>query len=127
MNIVISGSLATTKLRQRVAEVLHLVADCLAVTNFRVEINLVDDRVMAKNVLSYEAPKDFVFGDSRENFLGEIYLNPEYIKNHGENFDLMVVHGFLHLMGYVHDKKNDRMKMELIEERILKSCALLLD
>ena len=127
MKIEISGSLASAKLRQRVAEVLRIAADFLNVEDVFLEVNLVGDAVMKKNVLSYEAPKDFLRGDIKEKFLGEIYLNPDYIKNKEENFDLMLVHGFLHLLGYVHEAENDRMKMELIEEKILKSCALLLD
>ncbi len=126
MKIDISGSKASKKLRLRVAEVLRLAADFLQADNVFVEVNLVGDEVMQKNVLSYEAPKSFLFGNIKEKFLGEIYLNPKYIENHRENFDLMLVHGFLHLMGYVHEKENDRIKMELIEKNILKSCALLL-
>ena len=126
MRIVISGSLVSTKFRQRVAEILRIAADYLRLGDFFIEVNLVDDKVMKKNVLSYKAPKSFLLGNIKEKFLGEIYLNPKYIKNHGENFDLMLIHGFLHLHGYVHKKENDRIKMELIEKNILKSCALLL-
>ena len=132
MKIDISGSLVTIKLRQRVAEVLRIAADFVSLEgrssfrekDFFVEVNLVGDDELLKNVLSYEAPKNFLLGNIKEKFLGEIYLNPKYIKIHKENFDLMVVHGFLHLLGYVHEKENDRIKMELIEEKI---CALLLD
>jgi rRNA maturation RNase YbeY len=124
MKIDISGSLATAKLRLRVAEVLRIASHFLGINNFFVEVNLVGSDTMNKNVLSYEAPTKFILGNIKEKFLGEIYLNPEYIKNHDESFDLMLIHGFLHLLGYVHDKENDRIKMELIEEKL---CALLSD
>ncbi len=127
MRIEISGSLASKKLRQRVAEVLRIAADFLKIADFFVEVNLVGDEVMKKNVLSYKAPKNFSFGGIKEKFLGEIYLNPKYIEEHEENFDLMVIHGFLHLMGYVHEEENDRIKMESIETKIIKSCVSLLD
>lgn len=82
-------------------------------------VHLVDDSVMKKNVLSYEAPEHFPRPDVRGKALGEIYLNPKYISEHGEDFDLMLVHGFLHLLGYDHKRKSDRMKMEKREDGLL--------
>lgn len=85
-----------------------------------VEVHVVDNSVMKKNVLSYEAPKHFPRPDVSGKALGEIYVNPEYISAHGEDFDLMLVHGFLHLLGYDHAKERDRMKMEKKEDALLR-------
>lgn len=84
-----------------------------------VEVHLVGKSVMQKNVLSYVAPKGFARPDVLGKPLGEIYVNPAYIASHGEDFDLMLVHGFLHLLGYDHMNKRDRMKMEKKEARLL--------
>lgn len=84
-----------------------------------VDVHLVGDSVMKKNVLSYEAPEHFVRPDVRGRALGEIYINPDYVEEHGEDFDLMLVHGFLHLLGYDHKRERDRMKMEKKEDALL--------
>lgn len=88
-----------------------------------VEVHLVDDMVMRKNVLAYEAPRYFPRPDIAGKPLGEIYLNPQYIVEHGEDFDLMLVHGFLHLLGYDHKARRDRIKMEERENALLKKFS----
>ena len=84
------------------------------------EVYLVNDRCMEKNVLSFPAPKEFPRPDLKKHVsLGEIYLNPAYIKKNNEDFSLMLVHGFLHLLGYDHKINNDAVKMEEKEKEIL--------
>ncbi len=67
------------------------------------------------NVLSFQKPKGFP-GEK----LGEVYLDPNYIKRHKEDPDLMLVHGVLHILGYDHEKNSDRIKMEELESKLLK-------
>ena len=72
-------------------------------------------------VLSFEAGEKFPYpewGASRK-YLGEIYLAPQYIGEKKESVARMVVHGCLHLLGYTHKKKNDRMEMERRERWVL--------
>lgn len=85
-------------------------------------IYLVGARFMNKNVLSFPAPKGFPRPDVKKGSkaLGEIYLNPEYIEKNGENLVFMLIHGFLHLLGYDHKRKNDRIIMEKKEQQLLK-------
>ena len=83
------------------------------------DIFLVDSSFINKNVLAYPAPKNFPRPDAKNRFLGEIYLNPDYIKKQGENIFYMFIHGFLHLLGYIHKKKSDRIKMEKKEKELL--------
>ena len=66
------------------------------------------------NVLSFQKPKIFP-----GNKLGEVYLDPIYIEKHKEDLDLMLVHGVLHILGYDHEKKDDRIKMEKREAKLL--------
>lgn len=84
------------------------------------EVYLVGNKFMKKNVLSFSAPKNFPRPDIKERILGEIYLNPLYIKKNKENLGRMLLHGLLHLLGYDHKKKSDRIKMEKKETSILK-------
>ena len=84
------------------------------------EIYLVNRRFMNKNVLAFRAPKNFPRPDINGRSLGEIYLNPQYIKRHRENIFFMLAHGFLHLLGYDHQRKSDRLKMEEKEQQLLK-------
>ena len=66
------------------------------------------------NVLSFQKPKNFP-GIK----LGEVYLDPIYIQKHKEDLALMLAHGVLHILGYDHEKKSDRIKMERREARLL--------
>ncbi|MDO8429951.1 MAG: rRNA maturation RNase YbeY [bacterium] len=72
------------------------------------------------NVLSFTAPKNFP-----GNKLGEVYLDLAYIQKHKEDLNLMLVHGVLHILGYDHEKKNDRISMEKKEGQLLSKLAIL--
>lgn len=50
--------------------------------------------------------------------LGEIYVNRAVARTWGKKVAL-VVHGFLHLCGYRHHLKHDRIHMEQEEQRLL--------
>lgn len=93
-----------------------------------IDVFLVDSQAMRKlnrkyrkkdkstNVLSFPAPLHFPI-----NTLGEVYLDPTYIERHKEDLTFMLVHGVLHILGYDHEKKGDRIKMEKKEARVLKA------
>ncbi len=85
-----------------------------------VECQLVGNVELPKNVLAFPADPTFPRPDLSAPSLGELYLNPAYIEEHGENFDYMLVHGFLHLLGYDHMKKSDRILMEKKERELLR-------
>lgn len=70
------------------------------------------------NVLSFAKPKNF---PGKE--LGEVYLDPLYIKKRKENLNLMLVHGVLHILGYDHKRRNDRIKMEKREASLLSKIS----
>lgn len=75
----------------------------------------------ATTVLSFMASDAVPYPELRpgERYLGEIYLAPRYIAEKEEDVLRMAVHGCLHLLGYAHAKKSDRMEMERIERSIL--------
>jgi probable rRNA maturation factor len=69
------------------------------------------------DILSFNWPKSFIYPHKKPP-LGEIYLNKKVIKNK-QYLKYLVVHGFLHLLGFNHNKKNDIIKMEKKEKEIL--------
>jgi len=115
------------------------VSKILRATNQKssyLEIYIVGNRFMHKNVLAFPAPENFPRPDLKkwQKWLGEIYLNPVYIKKEKlkiapeqaisklnqvlksntalSKIIYMLIHGFLHLLGYDHKRKRDRIKME---------------
>ena|SRR3989344_6906509 len=87
--------------------------------NAVVDIFLVGDKFMKKNVLAFPSPKSVPRPDIKGKMLGEIYLNPKYIKNNKESFEFILIHGLLHLLGYDHIRKADRIVMEQKENELL--------
>ncbi|MEK7195983.1 MAG: rRNA maturation RNase YbeY [Patescibacteria group bacterium] len=97
------------------------------------EINLVKSLQMRKlnlrhlgkdkttNVLSFSHPSWFPrVSSGSPRLLGEVYLDPVFIKKRGESIDYLLVHGLLHLLGLDHGRYDDRIKMERMEKKILK-------
>jgi len=110
----------TEKYKKVILKKARLVASFLALEGY-LEIFLVGDKQMKKNVLSYvgrETRGSFLRPDIKAKNLGEIYLNPFYIKEKKDSLLFMLFHGLLHIAGYDHKQKNDRIRMEKLEERI---------
>lgn len=105
------------KYKKNILKKARLVASFLSLKGYT-EIFLVGNRQMKKNVLSYVAEGGFPRPDLKEKYLGEIYLNPFYIQINREDILFMLFHGLLHIAGYDHKKKNDRIKMERKEKII---------
>jgi len=83
-----------------------------------IEIALVPTAVMKKNVLSFAYPATFP-QTAKIKTIGDLYLNPDYIRAHGENLEHMAIHGLLHLVGYGHRTKRAARRMEALEKRLL--------
>ena len=115
--------------------------------NLEVEIYLGDNRIMkrlnkefrgkdkAADVLSFEEPRGFINPPSRFKKIGEVCLNIAQPTAHGllltaKNqqsvsrkllaVSYLLAHGILHLLGYSHGRKNDRIKMEKAERKALR-------
>lgn len=116
-------------------ELSEKILDILGEKKAILEVYAVDDKYMeslnkrfrgkysSTNVLSFPYPKDFP-RIGLNKYLGEIYLSPSYIKRHGESLEYMLLHGILHLLGFNHEAKGDRIKMESLEKDVLKKLNL---
>ena len=69
------------------------------------------------DVLAIEGPK---FPGKGRDSIGEVYLNPNYLKSKPYDIHYILIHGLLHLLGFTHQKKSDSMKMEKREIEVLK-------
>lgn len=73
------------------------------------------------DVLAVEDPK---FPGNQVGSMGEIYLNPSYLKSKPYDIHYILIHGLLHLLGFTHQGKSDNMKMEKKEKDVLKWLGL---
>ena len=76
------------------------------------------------NVLSF--PNNSVL-DTGEYILGDIIICPDIVKKESDlyNKDIdsrwahMIIHSMLHIQGYTHEKKNDKLTMEKRERELM--------
>ncbi len=118
--------------KKNISAVARRVFLLLKKDGYRVDFYLVDDDFIKKlnrvyrgknkttNVLSFCEPKDFISAPSKLKYLGEIYINPDFIVKNNQDNKLMVVHGVLHLFGYDHEYLKERLKMEKKESDLLR-------
>ncbi len=107
-----------------VRQAIMVAARVMGVKNATVEVLIVGDVFMKKNVLAYPAPLNFPRPDlGKKRDLGEIYINPGYIAQHNEDARRMTIHGFLHLLGYDHTAEHDTLIMEEKEHAIMRAVA----
>ena len=77
------------------------------------------------NILSF--PNN-LYLHSGEHILGDIIICPDVVKNESDlyNKDIdsrwahMIIHSMLHIQGYTHEKKNDKLMMEKRERELMK-------
>ena len=125
---VISVSRRFRKVEPGIEKSAHFFLGALGKENAHLDVFLVSKRKMrainrthrgknhSTNVLAFEPPRNFPVSSDPEIELGEIYLCPGHIKKHKEDIDHMLLHGILHLVGFNHENKSDRIKMEKTEE-----------
>jgi len=97
------------------------------------------DKDKATNVLSFPfempelvLPDGVHLDESMSNFLGDIVICAQVVKQEskqqnkmiGHHWAHMLIHGTLHLLGYDHIKERDAQEMEGIEIAILQKLAI---
>lgn len=101
---------------------VHLISDS--------EMKILNRRFLGKNrttnVLSFNAEPGSVRPDLKKSthYLGEIFLAPDCANVRGNDLRFLFIHGFLHLLGYTHKGKRDRIKMEKLEERLCRELKI---
>ena len=75
-------------LKPKIRRIITRVAKFLGAGSGYVEISLVNDKIMKKNVLAFSVPKNFPRPEAGGKALGEVYLNPSYIQKKGEGIYL---------------------------------------
>lgn len=72
------------------------------------------------SILSFPASLIGPGAKSESSYLGEIFLNRDYLRGLSERDALrLLIHGILHLLGYHHDGVHDNIIMTREEDRIL--------
>lgn len=126
---VISLDRKFKKFEQEIRKTALKILKILNKTGVAVEIYLIDGRKMrflnkrfrgkdkTTTILSFEEPRNFILPESKSRKIGEIYLK---LPITDYPISQLLIHGLLHLLGYNHQKKSDRIKMELKERKLLK-------
>lgn len=70
-------------------------------------------------MLSFGEPEDWPHPEKGARKLGELYLNLDLTDGKMDKLAPLFLHGILHILGYDHKKKNDRIKMEKLEKHII--------
>ena len=75
------------------------------------------------SVLAFPEMPGFPHLEGERETLGEVYINRDFAKEEWKTIVALLAHGFLHLLGYRHGKKSDRMEMEEKERRLLRKVG----
>jgi len=148
--LVISLEEKFQKFEREIKSTTQKILKILGKNNVWVEIYLINSQKMrflnkkfrGKNktttVLSFEEPQDFILPALKYKKIGEIYLNltnnqqlttynnQQPTTNNSCQLSVisyrLLVHGLLHLLGYNHKKKSDRIRMEKMEKLVMRTA-----
>lgn len=136
MIIIKSREKKFVRLEKELRRVVRVVCKEKKISNPYLEIYLLSNKDMRRlnrlfrkkdkptNVLSFPFSKEFLVPKMKQRLLGEIYLGPDYIESKGESIGFMLIHGMLHLLGYDHVKKHDRIVMQTLEKKLCKAARV---
>lgn len=131
---VVSLSKRSQRFEKLIQKSAGKVLKVLNKNNVLAEIYLINSRKMrflnkkfrgkdkTTTVLSFEEPRNFILPASKHKKIGEIYLNTKVL-NFKFQVSSLLVHGLLHLFGYNHQKKSDRIKMERLENLVIRELG----
>lgn len=116
--------------------ILAAMGEMRLTTPYEISIVLTDDAAIrilnrdyrgkdkATNVLSFPQDEELLLGDviiARETMQREAREQGKPLPHH---FQHMLVHGFLHLLGYDHESDGEAAEMEALEVRILRALGI---
>lgn len=76
------------------------------------------------NVLSFKNPDEFPRPEQSKKILGDVLINWSKYKNDVPYMQYLLIHGILHIVGYRHGRKHDRIKMQNLELRVCHHISL---
>lgn len=136
MKINIINSFNQESYEDVINKVLEKAANLTSNQNKTINIILIDNNEIQRLNKEYRN-KDYVtdvltFPDGYLNNLGDVFVSiPKMMEQaeelgHSNNRELgfLVVHGFLHTLGYDHQTKEEEEEMTSLQERILQSAKL---
>lgn len=133
---IISAEKKYRALRPEIKRLGGMALKKLGIKNAYIEVYLIGSKDMKKlnktyrgknketNVLAFESDSSFPHPFTSLDPLGEVYLAPDYIEKKKESLGFMLIHGILHLLGYDHLEKRDRMRMEKLEKSLCRALSL---
>lgn len=102
---------------------------------YEISLLLLSDRkikILNSQWRGINSPTDCLsFPLGEKNILGDIIISVERAKKQAIHHDIygeiaiLFTHSLLHLLGYDHEKKEDRRKMSKMEEKILKKIGII--
>jgi len=119
------------KITKEIRNISLKILKILDKNNVSVEIYLADARKMkflnkkfrgkdkAASILSFEEPRGFISPPSKVKKIGEIYIKVPITDC---SITQLICHSLLHLLGFKHNSKNDRIKMEKMEKFLIPAC-----
>ncbi len=85
------------------------------------------DKITDVLAFSQKEGQELILPETENNYLGDIFIcypqAKRQAKNYGQSlkreFSLLLIHGFLHLLGYGDEKKADYLKMKKLQDKIM--------
>ncbi len=125
---------------RKLFRIIREIAELSGINHGILSLSFVGEKMIRKinkNFRGKDSPTNvisFPFMDvaGEERLLGDIIICPEVAKKQakkqGNEFNdyvaFLIIHGFLHLLGYDHIKENERLIMEHKEEEIFKKLNI---
>lgn len=120
-----------------------IVAYLKSELNFRinaVSVNFIDSSeisIMNIKYLNHHRSTDIItfnYSGKNDELDGELFISVEDAGNNARTYGVrlkeelvrLVIHGFLHLLGFDDKKSNDKKKMMTLQEKLLNSCKFVL-
>jgi len=124
--------------RKEISCILEAMVEILRqdFSNLEVSVVLTDDKAVRELNKTYrhkDHPTNVLsFSSEEAGELGDIILAYETVKKEAEDAGIsflhhtlhLIVHGFLHLLGYDHEENDQALEMENMEIRILKKQGI---
>lgn len=133
-NIIINqgaGDNSAKTRAKKIRAIAHRLAKDFKCQNLSIIISFITAQQMRKLNLKYRKKNKetdvLSFNMDEHGILGDVLICPDYVKKmfpgkkqREEEFLRLAIHGIMHLIGFDHKRKADRLKMMRIQEQYVK-------